>query len=234
MQERGGIVAGSLVVLVAVLPLGALFHASSRFPGSLLGSLLGITAAVLMIIPFIYLLIKRVPFLNSTVTRLVSMRTLLAVHIYAGLFGPVLALLHSAHKFRSPLGISLVGMMLVVVLSGYCGRFLLGRISRSVQARRSELAQLHAAFRALPPEPLKRAVPGWAAWLFRRVDSDSGERTRLASALIDAEQAVRLEELIRAVFTRWLRLHIALAAVLYTLLALHAWSGFYYGFRWLQ
>ena len=111
---------------------------------------------------------------------------------------------------------------------------LLGRISQSVQARRSELAQIHAAFQALPPAPQKRAVPSWTAWLFRRAQGVTDERTRLAAALTDTEQAVRLEELVRAVFASWLRLHIVLAAVLYTLLALHTWSGYYYGFRWLQ
>lgn len=239
-------VVGGLVVFLAIFPLGFLVHVSPRFPGSLAGSLVGIAGAVLMMVPLLYLIVKRAPLLRTAVTRVVSMRTLLAVHIYAGVLGPILGAVHSAHKFRSPLGVSLTGMMLVVVLSGYVGRHLLGQITSAVQGRRAELASLTAAFeqaaRSAPAPAAETVRRGFLARLASRlltpVGAPAGARTqpdlvRLADALADVEYAVRAEDVVRRLFTAWLRLHIVIAMVLYGLLALHVWSGLYYGLRWL-
>ncbi|KMO24922.1 membrane protein, partial [Methylobacterium aquaticum] len=146
MQERSAVAVGALVVLLLILPLGYLLHVSPRFPGSLAGSLIGITAALLMLFPLLYVGVKRIPGVRARVSRQVSMRTLLALHVYAGVLGPILGLIHAAHKFRSPLGVSLTGMLLVVVGTGYVGRYLLSRITKAVQAERSDLASLTAAF----------------------------------------------------------------------------------------
>lgn len=245
MQERSAIIVGSLVLLLVLLPLGFVLHASPRFPGSLAGSLIGIAGAGLMLVPFLYGVVKRSSFLRTRITRHVSMRTLLAFHIYAGVLGPVLGMLHSAHKFRSPLGVSLTGMMLVVVLTGYMGRYLLARIAAAVQGERSELAALTAAFErasaeagaAAGPRP-DRVFGRWAQSLFVPVEAEPGgsaHRTvQLAQAMADVEHAIRTEEAMRSLFDRWLPLHILLAIILYGLLALHVWSGLYYGLRWLQ
>ena len=57
------------------------------------------------------------------------MRTLLTVHIYTALCGSILVLLHTGHKFDSPLGMALTVMVLLVVLSGFIGRYLMSHIS---------------------------------------------------------------------------------------------------------
>ena len=54
MQPRNGTIVGALVVLLLVFPLGFLVHVSPRFPGSLAGSLIGIVAAVLMLVAMGY------------------------------------------------------------------------------------------------------------------------------------------------------------------------------------
>src|SRR5690606_3633140 len=100
-------------------------HRSPRFPGSAIGGVLGVSGAVLMLIPLAYLIVKRIKILNRWVTRFVSMRTLLTWHIYAGVLGPILVIFHSSHKFDSALGIALTVMTLIVVLSGFVGRYLL-------------------------------------------------------------------------------------------------------------
>jgi hypothetical protein len=69
--------------------------------------------------------------LKKVVTQRVSMRTLLTWHIYAGIVGPILAILHTGHKFNSSLGIALTAMMILVTLSGFVGRsFVRGLIGR--------------------------------------------------------------------------------------------------------
>ena len=197
-------------------------------------------AAAMMLVPLLYLVVKRVPWLRTRVSSRISMRTLLAFHVYAGVLGPILGLLHAAHKFRSPFGFSLTGTMLVVVLTGYVGRYLLLRIATAVRGERSQLAILTAEFEqavaALPVEAASPA-PWWRrAFLVQADDTKPGAQRaiELAEGVADVEQAIRAEEVTRDLFDRWLPLHTLTAILLYGLLALHVWSGYYYGFRWLR
>lgn len=235
MRERASLIVGLLVVLLLFFPLGYLVHISPRFPGSLAGSLIGITGAALMLIALAYPIIKRVPWLKDRVTRRVSMPTLLAIHIYAGVLGPVFGLVHSAHKFVSPLGISLIVSMIVVVLSGYVGRFLLGRLGKAVRSRSGELAALQSGFAALPASPTAElpSPANWRRLFFEPADSQENDRADVALALADAEYAVRSEQALQSVLQRWLNLHIIVAVILSALLILHIWAGLYYGLRWL-
>jgi hypothetical protein len=100
-------IVGGLVLLSLVLWLGFLVHRSPRFAGSAWGGVLGISGATLMLVPLAYMIVKRVPTLKRVVTPRFSMRTLLVWHIYAGILGPILGLLHTGHKFDSPLGVML-------------------------------------------------------------------------------------------------------------------------------
>lgn len=248
MQERDGAVVSGLMLLLLLLPAGYYVHISPRFAGSFVGSMVGIAGAVLMLIPFLYLLIKRIGWLRTFVTRRASLRTLLAIHIYAGILGPILGIIHSGHKFRSPLALSLVGMTIVVVLSGFAGRYLLGQISTAIQGRRSELAVLTKAFEAMSTKPQSAAAvqagapPAFWSWM-RRFAGPAGKASlgtadnvpsiEIAEAIADVDFAIRVEEVARDLFATWLRLHIVIAMILYALLGLHIWSGYYFGFRWL-
>ena len=246
MQPRNGTIVGALVVLLLVFPLGFLVHVSPRFPGSLVGSLIGITAAVLMLVAMGYSVVKRVPAVRDRVSRRVSAGTLLWIHVVAGIGGAILAVVHAAHKFNSPLGISLTGTLLLVVLSGYVGRYILAQIGRAVRGRRSELAALRSAMTGRPgaePRSRESALPPAErphAWLFallgdERVSPPKGadDLTDLAGAIADTEYAIRSEELAGSLLRRWLILHTVLAIVLIVLLVLHVWAGLYYGLRWL-
>jgi hypothetical protein len=231
---------GGLVLFLLLYPLGFLVHASPRFPGSLAGTLLGIAGAMLICVPLIYLLIKRIPSLRARVTKHVPLRSLLTIHIYAGILGPILGLLHSAHKFRSPLGVSLTGMMLVVVLSGYVGRYLLGQVGAAIEGRRSELAALTLAFeQSLAEVSVEQRRPGLLSRPLRTAlfggprATELADPVRLAAAVADVEYAIRAEEVMRDLFSKWLKLHIVIATVLYALLALHVWTTLYFGLRWL-
>ena len=234
MRERGSLIVGLLVVLLLFFPLGYLVHISPRFPGSLAGSLMGMIGAALILVALAYPIIKRVPWLKDRVTHRVSMSTLLAIHIYAGVLGPLLALVHSAHKFVSPIGISLVVSMIVVVLSGYVGRFLLGRLGKAIRSRGGELAALQSGLAALPRDRDLPARPfAWQLLFFEAEESHETDRADVALALADAEYAVRSEQALQRVLKRWLNLHIIVAVILSVLLLLHIWAGLYFGLRWL-
>lgn len=247
MRERERLVVGGLVVLLLVLWMGFLVHRSPRFAGSAWGGALGISGAALMLVPLAYLAVKRVPLLKRAVTRRVPMSTLLKWHIYAGVVGPILGLLHTGHKFVSPLGIALTAMMLVTVLSGFAGRYLMGRLSQSIQGKKADLAQMEAAYRQtageLAAEPERVAPPreaeAFTARLAAAVVPQWAEPTRaarrglrLAESMAELEYAVRTHEAFRRWFAGWLKLHIVISLTLYALLALHVWAGLYFGLRW--
>lgn len=243
MQERERHVASALLVLLLVLWGGFVVHSSPDFPGSLPGSLIGIAAAVLMFVPLAYLLIKRIGFLKRAVTRRVSMRTLLAWHIYAGLLGPILALVHSAHRFDSVIGISLTFLMLLAVLSGFTGRYLLGQVGSGLRDKQQLLASLKKTYLETAAAGSTAAVAAagfhllpWAGIALRR-DGAGGAATRRLAELVDAiasvEYAIKAHEAFRTWFRRWLRFHIALSMTLYVLIVVHVASEIYFGLRWL-
>src|SRR6516225_9407650 len=156
MKERERLVVTGLVVLLLLLWLGFLVHRDPRFAGSFWGGVLGVSGAALMLVPLAYSLVKRVKWVQERAWRWVSMRTLLAWHIYAGILGPILALLHTGHKFDSPLGIALTAMMLIVVLSGFTGRYLLTQISEEIREKKNLQAALLQRYQETAAEIGKR------------------------------------------------------------------------------
>lgn len=255
MQERERTIVTCLVVLLLALAAGFVFHRDERFAGSLAGGILGISAAALMFVPLLYLFIKRIPWLRRPITPRMSMRTLLAIHIYAGIVGPILAILHSGHKFNSTVGIALTLIMLIVVFSGFIGRYLMGRISTGIREKQAALAALQKQYDLLASDLRvnSEAVARIRRWsgFFRRLAApffvssaggDWGELSRdpvskavsLSASIADVEYAIHTHQTAKEIFGKWLACHIVIAIVLYTLLVLHIWSEWYFGIRWLS
>ncbi len=242
MRERGDVLMGLLLAFVLIFPLGFIVHTSPRFPGSLAGSLTGITAALLMLFPLVHVAARRIGPVGRWLEPRISKRTLLSIHIYAGVAGPVLALVHAAHKYQSPLGIALTGTVILVVWSGFVGRYFLVQISKAIRARQSDLAVLRLGLDAnaepgtgsAATQPAK--LSPWR-FLFAASDeldaADLADARRRAEALADTEYAVRAERAVSGLFGIWRTIHIATGTLLYALLLLHIWAGYYFGFRWL-
>jgi hypothetical protein len=247
MKERERVVVTGVLGLLLLTWLGFLVHRSPRFPGSGIGAVFGISGAVLMLIPLAYPIVKRVPFLHARVTRHVSMQSLLVVHLYAGIFGPLLAIIHTGHKFESLLGISLTAVMLLVVVTGFSVRYLLTYVGQEMtdklvllQTARGDLDSVwgvlersavatgnlpKASVLAVGMASLGFAIPSGGA---------AADVTRIAESVADLEYAVRTHELFKRWFRRSLKLHVVLSVVLYLLLALHIGSGIYFGLRWMR
>lgn len=251
MKERDRLLATGLTVLMLILWTGFLVHRSPRFAGSAWGGLLGVTGALLMLVPLGYMIVKRNGRLKRAVARRVSMRTLLAWHIYAGIVGPILAILHTGHKYESPLGVALTAMTIVVVLSGFVGRYLMGQISDQIREKRSMLTRLETEYResagelSAHPDQIEilRPLSGFwrrlaAGYLLARPETAEpaapARILRLAESMADVEYAIKTHETFKRWFAGWLRLHLAISLVLYALLALHVWSAIYFGLRWFS
>jgi hypothetical protein len=253
MKERERVVVSGLVILLLILWLGFLVHRSPRFAGSLWGGVLAISGTLLMLVPLAYLIVKRVPPLKKVVTRQVSLRTLLSWHIYAGVLGPILVLLHTGHKFQSPLGIALTAMTLIVVASGFTGRYLMNQFSQTISEKKQMLTQLELAYRGAATElaehPEQAAVLRTLSGFFTRLIAGSFVTSggasagaspvslraiQLADSIADLEYAIRTHETFERWFAGWLKFHIAISFIVYILLALHVWAGIYFGLRWFE
>lgn len=247
MKDRERVVVTGVLSLLLLGWLGFFLHRSPRFPGSGLGAVFGIAGAVLMLVPLAYPLVKRIPFLHARITPRVSMQSWLTLHTYTGILGPVLALIHTGHKFDSVLGIALTSVMLLVVVTGFSVRYLLTFVGHEIKDKlvllQTARGDLDSAWGVLERSPVAvrglPTAPVFAAGLASvgielPFGGPAGEVIRTAQGVADLEYAVRTHELFKRWFALSLKLHIALSVVLYALLGVHIASGIYFGLRWLR
>ncbi len=247
MRERERVAMTGVFTVLLLGWLGFLVHRSPRFPGSGWGAVFGISGAVLMLVPLAYPLAKRIPSLKTRITRRVSMQSLLTLHVYTGIVGPILALIHTGHKFDSWMGIALTASMLLVVVNGFSVRYLLTYVSQEIKDKlillQTARGDLDSAWGALEKSPAElRGLPH-SPFLAAGLASvgieipfggPAGEVTRIAESVADLEYGIRTHELFKRWFSRSLKLHIALSMIFYPLLALHIGTGIYFGLRWLR
>ncbi len=231
MKNRERFIVISVFIVLVFAWLGFLLHVSPRFAGSGLGAVFGIAGAVLMLVPLLYVFVKRVPFLKERISKYVSLQTWLSIHIYTGIVGALLALVHTGHKYVSPLGIALTATMLLVVVSGIVLRYLTPFVNLDMkdkllllQTARGDLdhawgglEMAAAAKKELPSDP----------------ESPRARVTLLAEGVANLEYSIRTHEVLKRWFSGTLTIHIVLSVALYALLAAHIASGIYFGLRWL-
>lgn len=258
MQERERPVVTGLIGLMLVLWLGFLLHTSPRFAGSLAGGVFGVSAALLMLWPLGYSVVKRVPAIKAAVSKRIHLRTLLALHVYTGILGATLAIIHTGHKFNNILAVGLTTAMLLAILTGYIGRHFMNQISTEMREEQDELAAMQSAYDALgvqlaeelaksPADPsvtpegrfhrsLKTffgASPEAAPNLTEK-GSQPALAMRLTESMADLEYSIKTHEFLKRRFSIWLNLHIAASIIFYVLLTIHIVVGIYYGLRWFS
>jgi len=228
MRSADRPIAVSMFVLLMVFWLGFLVHRAPRFAGSVWGGFFGVTAALCMLIPLAYTVVKRTPRVRQLLTARYSMGSLLRLHVYFGTVGTLLAIVHTGHEFRSTLGMALITSLLLIVFSGFIGHYYLRYVAENVRENESQLSVLWRSLelrsQALASGPLEPSVSMRAA----------AEVMSLATATAELQYSVRFQQRVRRIFNIWLNVHIACSASFYLLLVLHIWSGIYFGLRWLE
>ena len=240
-QERHTVT--GLVILMLVLWGGFALHRAPSFPGSLTGSIIGIIATLFMFIPLFYLVIKRSKSLKTKFTKFMKMSTFLKWHIYAGIIGPILALIHTGHRFDSLVGILLTLLMILVVISGFIGRYLLAQVSTEIREKKKLSTKLMEQYELSSLDVEKNILNSSNTYLpffFKRLSlafagATSAEQTvlNLADSISDIEYSIKMHETIKRWFKRWLKIHIFISFILYGILVFHIFSEFYFGLRWL-
>jgi hypothetical protein len=191
------------------------------------------------------MVVKRVQIIKRRVTGWMSMRTLLTLHIYTAIIGSILVLLHTGHKFDSPLGMAMTAMVLLVVLSGFIGRYLMSHISQGLREKQQMLVGLQLGFKQMSQDFAHQNVEhastrfapdrpwNWLSGWSQTEDSVSSV-SAVAGGIADLEYSIAVHGWMKNWFQKWLRFHQVIAGVLCFLLAIHVWSGVYYGLRWFQ
>jgi hypothetical protein len=158
-------------------------HALLR-PSGPYGQSLGVAGALLMLVPFVYMLRKRL----RTWTWAGSMKTWLEVHLFCGIVGPVLITFHTSFKFNGIVSAAYWSMV-VVVLSGFVGRYLYVRIPRSLRGTEVSRAELDA--RADVLHAALTAAKGAGPWLARVEALDPASARQSFAGLLFGEVALR-------------------------------------------
>lgn len=252
MKEKDAFVVSGLMLFLFVLWLGFFIHRDPRFAGSLMGGLFAVSGSLLLLIPFVYSVIKRVRFLKTWVTKRVTFRTLLSIHIYAAILGAILVLIHTGHKFDGLLATTLTTFLLIEIASGYVGRYLFSQITKEIGEKKRLAASLEGVYSkkamelSVHPEQLSMLKPftGVVSRVFSPFflkdasTSPSISRARevldLAESISDVEYSVKTHELVKKMFSGWLKIHIVISFVFYALLFLHVGGQIYFGLRWFR
>jgi hypothetical protein len=142
MRRNRELVTALLAVLAVTAIYAYLYWGGAPRSGSPVGHWMGVIGMALMLATeTLYSLRKRAKRVH--VGRL---HDWLSVHIFMGIFGPYLVLLHTAWTFNGLAGAAML-MTILVVISGFIGRYIYTRIPRSADG--SELPSATAAARRM-------------------------------------------------------------------------------------
>jgi len=169
-------------------------HPVLRQSGSV-GHFLGILGALFMILLLGYSLRKRLRFM----WKWGNANDWLEVHIFLGISGPALVLLHTAFKFSGIVGVSFWSMALVVA-SGIVGRYVYQSIPRSISGTELSRIELEAEEIGIAYELRKRISRGHPFW-DRMAAFETSLRSTPSGLLRSLSEGSRL----RATFNRALK-----------------------------
>lgn len=113
-------------------------------PSGPAGQSFGVAGTLLMVMPFLYMARKRVAGLKSAG----PLKHWLEVHLFCGIVGPVLVTFHTSFKFNGIISAAYWSMV-IVMLSGFVGRYLYVRIPRSIRGNELTRSELDARAREL-------------------------------------------------------------------------------------
>jgi hypothetical protein len=121
-------------------------------PSGPAGQMFGVVGVALMLVPFLYVARKRIKGMKNIGT----IKGWLEVHLFCGFVGPVLVTYHTSFKFNGIVSAAYWSMV-VVMLSGFVGRFLYVRIPRTIRGVELTRAELESQVEELRVQ-LSRSV----------------------------------------------------------------------------
>jgi uncharacterized membrane protein (DUF106 family) len=181
------------------------------------GHMVGVVGFILMVMTeLLYSLRKR-----SRTARWGKMSDWLEFHIFTGLVGPYMVLLHSSWKFHGLAGAVML-LTLVIVLSGFIGRYIYTAVPRTVDGVELQAEVLEQRIKEMDGEVKKMEGERGAG---------EGNKERLRQLKKEQE---RLQKQVgslvrmRRMLAIWHMLHIPLGMALFTAAIVHIGAAIYY------
>jgi hypothetical protein len=116
------------VIITAIYAFVIYWYHAVPAAGSFFGHLIGVVGFLLMLVTeTLYSFRKR-----SRKGRWGSMASWLQFHIFTGLVGPYMVLLHTSWKFNGLAG-AITLLTIIIVISGFIGRYIYTRIPRTLE-----------------------------------------------------------------------------------------------------
>jgi hypothetical protein len=126
-------------------------------PSGPIGQTFGVIGAAMMLVPFLYMLRKKF----ARWTWAGSLKAWLEVHLFCGILGPIFITYHTSFKFNGLISAAYWAMV-VVVLSGFIGRYLYVRIPRTIRGTELTRTELDARATELSEAVVRsRASASW-------------------------------------------------------------------------
>ena len=235
--ELLSILFAGLLIFFMVFPL-------HDFSGSLFGHLLGIGGTLLMLATLVYVFRKRV-------LKKKGKANPLNPHVYYGLIGGILVIMHSGSKSASWIGLLVFLGMLLTILSGVVGRILFVKLNRSIKEKKSDIGILRTSLTQMKHELSPyfcfdemnlRRIEQWAQETPEgepnsRIDDALNEKCArfklLAESLAERQERLEVYTKTKALFTLWNNIHITATCFLVAMVVVHVLTTMYYGLRWL-
>ncbi len=123
--------------------------------------------------------------------------------------------------------------MLIVVVTGFVGRYYLPQTATEIREQQTHLSTLRSAYdrTALTLSAREMAIPDGPP--VRTAALQEVPLLQLVDSISDLEYAIGSQEAVKKIFMQWIGLHVVAAIAMYALLALHIAGEVYYGLRWL-
>jgi hypothetical protein len=205
------------LALFAMLVISALYFLIVTVRGQIpaasgfFGHMTGVIGFLLMLMTeILYSLRKR-----SRSARWGRMSSWLSFHIFTGIVGPYMVLLHAAWTFRGLAGIVTL-MTVIVVASGFIGRYIYTSIPRSLDGFEVESSAIEKEIEFIKNEikTLDQSQSRHLRQLLKRQDT----LQRQAASLVNARRYLSL----------WHTVHIPLGMALFTAAFIHIGGALYY------
>jgi len=199
-----------LCITAAYLGLVGYLHEIPAASG-FFGHLLGILGFILMLMTeTLYSLRKR-----SRLARWGRMSSWLQFHIFTGIVGPYMVLIHSSWKFNGLAGITML-LTVIIVVSGFIGRYIFTSIPRTLDGIEIETGELEKQIARLESEIHARTV------------SRSREIKRLVQEKQTLERQVQSLGTTRRMMSLWHAIHVPIGLALFAAAFIHSAAAIYY------
>jgi hypothetical protein len=211
----------AIVIVTTIYVFGVVQLKAIPPARGLFGHLIGVIGFLLMLMTETFYSLRK----RSLIARWGKLSSWLEFHIFTGIVGPYMVLLHTSWKFNGLAGV-LTLMTLIVVASGFVGRYIYTAIPRTADGVEMESAEIKRLIAAIE-------------YNIKTVQADQGENQPAAKQNIKRlKQLTRRRQILnrqmasiataRRLLSLWHTIHIPIGMLVFTTAIFHIIAAIYY------